>query len=489
MGHGASTNVKKLTITQSNRRSLSSDRLQHVQAAGTEEGARAPSPAKLGWTRSSSDGCIVENLNTSKTKVELLELQVEEFKELFHYAEEKANEAHARAQTLEQQMAEVEGANFELLDRVSELEQQLEASKDQTSPEAEQEFSRMLLERDQTIEKQVQQIKSLEEDLAKMRTKLRKKLRSAQTELAEAKQEAGLKVYSLKDQLAVLQEENAKLSERLERAHAISSAQSRQNSAATATCDDRIPRDMPTEEEWEDGRTKVILELSSQLSSQEQRIVELEETVREREETIQALQVQLRSTPRPPSGTRTKQSLAARSLSVEKQPEQLDDLSKQWTAGNDGKRQLSIRQQRTSSSSSSKGREGRRSSSTGRHPSSGKEQVMGGANDNLRNHELAAGGKKVRQHSANSVDSAISDRSDSSSTKASSASSSRERRRRRNQLSRQSSADERELQTRSRAPSDVQVEGRDSGIGVTSEGKSKYSDDVEQMMDDIVGNS
>ena len=46
-------------------------------------------------------------------------------------------------------MAEVEGANFDLLDRVSGLEQQIEEMKDQTSPEAEREYSETVDEQNQ----------------------------------------------------------------------------------------------------------------------------------------------------------------------------------------------------------------------------------------------------------------------------------------------------------------------------------------------------
>ncbi|XP_038070999.1 periplakin-like [Patiria miniata] len=485
MGHGASTNVKKLTISQS---AHGSPRKSNGEAGAADE-ERAPSPAKLGWTRSSSDGCIVENLNTSKTKVELLEQQLEEFKELFRHADVKAEEAHARAVTLEQQMAEVEGTNFELLDRVSELEQQLEESKDQTSPDAEREFSQMLLEKDQIVEKQEQQIKSLEEDLAKMRIKLKKRLRAAQTKLAEAKQEAGLKVYSLKDQLTSLQEENAKLTERLDRAHQVSSARSRQCGAVPATPIDRITEDTPTEDDgdWEDGRTKVILEISSQLSAQEQRISELEEAVREREQTIQTLRAQLKAHPRPPSGSQKNQSAAFRSRSAEKRSElPVGDSSKETASDEDGCHQSSVRRQRTSSSSR---REGHRSSSSGRRETSQEQRPTDKpsngsySNREIRNVSSASSGR-LRQQSANSLDSAISDRSDSSSAKASSAGSSRERRRLRNQRVRQSSADE-----RTTAQSEIQLHDRDSGIGITSDAKLKDDDDLEQMMEDIVGNS
>ncbi|XP_071794205.1 uncharacterized protein [Asterias amurensis] len=501
MGHGASTNVKKLTINQAgqgiNDRPPSGKKKN--RARNSEEPARAGErpgeslPTNLGWTRSNSDGCIVENLNTSKTKAELLEQQVDEYKELFHHAEQKAETAEAQAKLLEQQMAEVEGANFDLLDRVSGLEQQIEEMKDQTSPEAEREYSETVDDQNQTIEKHEQQIRSLVEDLAKMRIKLKKRLRSAQTELAEARQEAGLKMYSLKDEIGKLQEENAKLVERLDRAHAVSGAQSRQNSAAAAR--NHIIVETPKEaaeddeEEWEDGRTKVILELSSQLSAQDQRICELEEAIKEKDKMISALQ--RKGSARPPSGSRGKSESAGRRTVVESV---------------DGENEASSsRRERQSSASSSKGRESHRSSSGSareRTGSSGKhrsipdeltcndDEGLSSSSQGTRTVRSAGSSSsgKVRQQSASSLDSAISDHSDSGSTKVSSAGSSRQRRRIRKQLSREVSTENTDsLAASSKHYSDVRVEGRDSGIGVAND-KSKYSE-LDQMMEDIIGNS
>ena len=282
--------------------------------------------------------------------------------------------------------------------------------------------------------------------------------------------------------------------ERLDRTHSISSAQSRQSGPATTNS--RITKEMPKEEaeeelEWEDGRTKVILELSSQLNAQDQRICELEEVIKDKDRMISGLQE--RGNARPPSGSQRKQ-ISSRSTSAGKR---IDSFQVDSCDGEND--------QQRSSSASSKSREGHRTSSGGRRTSSGKHrQVPDDLTNNCDNGDDivtdrrmrtvgsadSTSSSKVRQLSAHSVDSAISDHSDPGSRKVSSAGSSRQRRRLKNQLSRQSSAGEREPEIgSSKVHPDARIEGKDSGIGVAADVKSKYSDKLDQTMEEIFGNS
>ncbi|XP_041465569.1 nucleoprotein TPR-like [Lytechinus variegatus] len=254
MGHGASTNVKKVALIK-------------------DQGPEDSDESRPVWTRSNSDGCIVENLNSSKTKVDLLDQQVSEYKELFRTSELKLEETVDRANTLEKQLAEVEGVNFELTDTVSDLQQQLESLQANSGSEVNRQLEEELTTSIQQVEKLEMHVKLLEEQMASMRSKFRKKLRAANTEVTESKQDASLKLYSLKDQIKQLEEENLKLTERLDLAN---SRPSKTELSSNQTGGD-------------DSRMMVILELSNQVSAQEDQIIQLQEQLQEKDKTIKEL--------------------------------------------------------------------------------------------------------------------------------------------------------------------------------------------------------
>ncbi|XP_071479399.1 uncharacterized protein [Diadema antillarum] len=284
MGHGASTSVKRVSLAQKKPR---------VEREEEEEEDSRPV-----WTRSNSDGCIVESLNTSKTKLDLLEQQITEFKELFRQAELKYEEEHERATTLEKQLAEVEGTNFELTDQISDLEGQLESLQGNSGSEVNDQLEQELTRSNQEVEKLEMQVKILEEQMTSMRSKFRKKVRAANMEVTEAKQESSLKIYRLKDEIKQLEEENLKLTERLERANAGSSPSAESGKLHPG-------RDQPV---TEDSRMMVILELSGKVSSQEDHIQELTALIEEKDKLLKDLSDQLaqhRPPSRPPSEVHT----------------------------------------------------------------------------------------------------------------------------------------------------------------------------------------
>ncbi|XP_072166650.1 uncharacterized protein [Diadema setosum] len=278
MGHGASTSVKRVSLAQKK------SRVEREEEEEEEEDSRPI------WTRSNSDGCIVESLNTSKTKLDLLEQQITEFKELFRQAELKYEEEHERAKTLEKQLAEVEGTNFELTDQISDLEGQLESLQGNSGSEVNDQLEQELTRSNQEVEKLEMQVKILEEQMTSMRSKFRKKVRAANMEVTEAKQESSLKIYRLKDEMKQLEEENLKLTERLERANAGSSPSAESGKLHPG-------RDQPV---TEDSRMMVILELSGKVSSQEDHIQELTALVEEKDKLLKDLSDQL-AQHRPPS--------------------------------------------------------------------------------------------------------------------------------------------------------------------------------------------
>ncbi|XP_072050642.1 uncharacterized protein [Amphiura filiformis] len=295
MGHGASTrtNVKNISI----QNGVVVSKAVPVTAV-TAESCKTP--------RSSSDGCIVETLNSSKCKADLLEIQVDEYKELLRLKECKQVETHEKAILLEAQLAEVEGKNFELTDRVSDLEQQLEAlqtNDGQSNQGGEYDeiahLDQQLESKEQTIMKLEEQVKALEADIKKMRSKFKKRLKAAQMETAEVRQESALKVYSLKDEIKKLEEESTKLIARLDRAS--SATRSRQGSAGIPNVKVQQEEDDKLEQ-WEDGRTKLIVELSNQVSAQEETISDLQKQLDETEAALKELKTPSGRTSRPASG-------------------------------------------------------------------------------------------------------------------------------------------------------------------------------------------
>ncbi|XP_070557719.1 uncharacterized protein [Ptychodera flava] len=82
--------------------------------------------------------------------------------------------------------------------------------------------------------------------------------------------------------------------ERLDRAS--SAAKSRQSTVKKEEI-----KEEEVDSEWEDSRMKLILELSNQVSQQDEKVMQLDEKLSLKEQTIQELQ---KLQPRPPSGTR-----------------------------------------------------------------------------------------------------------------------------------------------------------------------------------------
>eukprot|EP00058_Branchiostoma_floridae_P024267 XP_002609757.1 hypothetical protein BRAFLDRAFT_78590 [Branchiostoma floridae] len=192
--------------------------------------------------------------------------------------EARALEAEERVKTLQTQMAEVEGANMELLDKVASLEQQVEMTAAEQDSKPEQDFSKTLRAKDLYIQKLEKETSAVTQEISKMREKYKKKMKSVMTQLAEAKQESALTVYSLKDEVTKLGDENSKLIAQLDKCNFLK---------------DYNSPDTPTEgstSEYDGGRTNLILELSAQVSAQADKISELEAKLAEKDRVIRELQ-------------------------------------------------------------------------------------------------------------------------------------------------------------------------------------------------------
>ncbi|KAI8478407.1 hypothetical protein Bbelb_438610 [Branchiostoma belcheri] len=245
MGNGASSDVREIHIEQSVLKDMDFDN-------NNRKGGSLPSRlvARLGSAGHARLRHLEDDLATERETLAMMEA--------------RALEAEEKVKTLQTQMAEVESTNLELLDKVASLEQQVEMTEAEQSSKPEQDFSKTLRAKDLYIQKLEKETSAVTQEITKM--------------LAEAKQESALTVYSLKDEVTKLGEENSKLIAQLDKCNFLK---------------DYNSPDTPTEgstSEYDGGRTNLILELSAQVSSQADKISELEAKLAEKDRVIRELQ-------------------------------------------------------------------------------------------------------------------------------------------------------------------------------------------------------
>ncbi|KAM9103730.1 LOW QUALITY PROTEIN: coiled-coil domain-containing protein 192 [Megaptera novaeangliae] len=111
-------------------------------------------------------------------------------------------EAEEKAKVLSEQLAASEGTKSKLLEQVSWLEKKLEAldrKEDSGEP-----YEKMVLAKDQCIEKLQAEVKASQEQLVAYKLKHKRKLEKLQTDLATAKQEAAITVLELNEKIKTL---------------------------------------------------------------------------------------------------------------------------------------------------------------------------------------------------------------------------------------------------------------------------------------------
>ncbi|XP_013391121.1 CAP-Gly domain-containing linker protein 1-like [Lingula anatina] len=201
-------------------------------------------------------------------------------------AEEKASSSEAEARELEKQMSTLESTNLDLLERIQQLEEKIESLHAQKWEDKSEECNETLKAKDQYIEKLEKQTNTINAEIEKMKIRFKKKLRVAHAKLAENKQESTLKMFELKDEIAKMTEEKAKLIERLNRAQSAVTQDKERNVTGNA--------DEAESEEWEDSRMKIILELSNQVSEQDLKIQDLQRKLSEKDKLVQDLSARVK---------------------------------------------------------------------------------------------------------------------------------------------------------------------------------------------------
>ncbi|XP_043769737.1 coiled-coil domain-containing protein 192 [Cervus elaphus] len=178
-------------------------------------------------------------------------------------------EAEEKAKVLSEQLAVSEGTKLKLLEQVSWLEKKLEAldcREDSGEP-----YKKMVLAKDQCIEKLQAEVKASQEQLTAHKLKHKRKLKKLQTDLAIAKQEAAITVLELNEKIKTLCE---------------GKPAPREDSSLEESCGG-----LPPVEEG-DRKISLIMELSTQVSLQTEKITQLEEVLEEKERKIQQLEAE-----------------------------------------------------------------------------------------------------------------------------------------------------------------------------------------------------
>ncbi|XP_029797694.1 coiled-coil domain-containing protein 192 isoform X3 [Suricata suricatta] len=183
-------------------------------------------------------------------------------------------EAEEKAKRLSEQLAASEGTKSKLLEQVFWLEKKLRAL--DHKEESGESYKKMVLAKNQYIEKLQAKVKASQEQLIAHKLKHKRKLKKLQTDLATVKQEASLTAMEFKEKIRTLRE---------------GKAAPREDSPQEESCGG-----LPPVEEG-DQKVNLIMELSKQVSLQNEKITQLEEILEKKEKKIQQLEAEQGSHP------------------------------------------------------------------------------------------------------------------------------------------------------------------------------------------------
>uniref|UniRef100_A0A8C6H0D9 Coiled-coil domain-containing protein 192 n=1 Tax=Mus spicilegus TaxID=10103 RepID=A0A8C6H0D9_MUSSI len=181
-------------------------------------------------------------------------------------------EAEEKARALLEQLTASEATKSQLLEKISMLEGRLEdVNQKNVGGEL---YENMVLEKDKCIEKLQAEVKASQEKLNTHKLKHKKAVKKLQTDLAIAKQEAAITVLELNEKIMTL-------------------CEGRPFPRATNSVEVLYGGLPPVEES--DRKFSLIMELSTQLSLQTEKITQLEDILAEKEKKIEELEAECTS--------------------------------------------------------------------------------------------------------------------------------------------------------------------------------------------------
>ncbi|XP_048451232.1 coiled-coil domain-containing protein 192-like isoform X2 [Rhincodon typus] len=192
--------------------------------------------------------------------------------------ESELQEAKEKVRTLEKELAELEGCKLQLSDQVMWLEEQLEIMRNKLK--SANFYEEMIYAKEKYIQKLEAENKCVQEQLMQSKQKHKKIMKKLQIQLAQVKQDAAINMMEAKDRIQTLENENQFAREqRFNNKHFKEGISS-----------DGI--EYPELSSGGENRVRLVLELSSQLSQQQEKICLLEKTLKEKEARLSGLETQ-----------------------------------------------------------------------------------------------------------------------------------------------------------------------------------------------------
>ncbi|XP_074651864.1 uncharacterized protein LOC141906465 [Tubulanus polymorphus] len=171
------------------------------------------------------------------------------------------DQAEAKIKSLEWRLAEAESQKLDLTDQIQALEEHVNSLCSKTlETQSGLECSETVKLKDAHIKKLEKETKAVHDEIHNLRVRYKKKLRAANTKLITARQETSLRIFELKGEIEKLTDEKSGLQDDL-RKYQKTPVPTAVNSNADSE---------------EDSRTQIILQLSQQITEQNDKIHKLE---------------------------------------------------------------------------------------------------------------------------------------------------------------------------------------------------------------------
>ncbi|XP_067838331.1 coiled-coil domain-containing protein 192-like [Heptranchias perlo] len=262
MGHAASGNVKMISVKPDDKRRVSN--------AATLRKAHSIVQA---------NSCVKKTPNYIEDLIQGLNFtQIGSIPDSSE-VESELQEAEEKARTLTKELDEMEGCNIELSDRVMWLEEQLEVMGNKIKSAGL--YEETLSAKDKYIQRLEAENKCVQEQLAQLKQKHKRNVKNLQIQLAQVKQDAAIGLMEANERIQTLENENQ-----------FARAQKSNNKHFK---EDFSSNDIESHEPnvGDESRVRLVLELSSQLSQQQEKIFLLEKTLEEKEVRLSGFETQL----------------------------------------------------------------------------------------------------------------------------------------------------------------------------------------------------
>ncbi|XP_072448260.1 coiled-coil domain-containing protein 192-like [Chiloscyllium punctatum] len=193
--------------------------------------------------------------------------------------ESELQEAKGKVRTLEKELVEVEECRLQLSEQVMWLEERLEVMRNKIKSASF--YEETICVKEKYIQRLEAENKCVKEQLIQSKQKHKKIVKKMQIQLAQVKQDGAISVMEAKERIQTLEKENRSV---------------REQQFNNKHLDEGVSRDGIEHRELGSGgenRVRLVLELSSQLSQQQEKIRLLETTLKEKEARLSGLETQL----------------------------------------------------------------------------------------------------------------------------------------------------------------------------------------------------